>query len=73
MKYEVIRHIGNSCANNQMRDVFFREMEIRDPDAWIREEEPNAEQIRCEELPGGIRFYVSSHDIPTIYELTETD
>ena len=25
--YEVVREIENQCANNQMRDVFFREIE----------------------------------------------
>lgn len=30
-QYEVVREILNSCANNQMRDVFFDEIETDDP------------------------------------------
>ena len=29
--YEVVREIENSCERNQMRDVFFEEIEIDDP------------------------------------------
>ena len=28
--YEVVREIGNSCSGNQMRDVFFDEIDCRD-------------------------------------------
>ena len=34
--YEVVREIFNSCANNQMRDVFFDEVETDDPEEYIR-------------------------------------
>ena len=29
--YEVVREIENSCERNQMRDVFFEEIETDDP------------------------------------------
>ena len=29
--YEVVREIENECARNQMRDVFFEEIETDDP------------------------------------------
>ncbi len=35
-QYEVVREIQNSCANNQMRDVFFDEIEADDPLAWLK-------------------------------------
>ena len=35
-KYEVVREIQNECANNQMRDVFFNEIETDDPEAYVR-------------------------------------
>ena len=35
-EYEVVREIQNSCANNQMRDVFFDEVETDDPVAYVR-------------------------------------
>ncbi len=30
-EYEVVREVQNLCANNQMRDVFFDEIETDDP------------------------------------------
>lgn len=36
--WEVVREIENQCANNQMRDVFFREIETDDPVQWVRQE-----------------------------------
>ena len=35
-QYEMVREIGNQCANNQMRDVFFEEVETDDPVAYVR-------------------------------------
>lgn len=35
--YEVVREIQNECANNQMRDVFFDEIETDDPVQAVRE------------------------------------
>ena len=35
-RYEVVREIQNECANNQMRDVFFNEIETNDPEAYVR-------------------------------------
>ncbi len=34
--YEVVREIKNMCPNNQMRDVFFEEVETDDPAAYVR-------------------------------------
>ena len=35
-QYEVVREIPNLCRNNQMRDVFFMEVDTEDPVAWVR-------------------------------------
>ena len=35
-EYEVVREILNECANNQMRDVFFDEVETDDPEGYVR-------------------------------------
>lgn len=35
-RYELVREIPNLCANNQMRDVFFDEVETDDPVAYVR-------------------------------------
>ena len=35
-EYEVVREIQNSCSGNQMRDVFFDEIETDDPVAYVQ-------------------------------------
>ena len=37
MEYELVREIPNLCRNNQMRDVFFQEIETDDPVAYVRQ------------------------------------
>ncbi len=36
-EYELVHEIKNLCRNNQMRDVFFEEIECDDPEAWLRQ------------------------------------
>ncbi len=36
MQYELVHEIKNLCRNNQMRDVFFEEVECDDPEAYLR-------------------------------------
>ncbi len=35
-EYELVREIKNLCRNNQMRDVFFEEVECDDPESYLR-------------------------------------
>ena len=35
-EYEMVREIKNMCMNNQMRDVFFEEVETDDPEGYVR-------------------------------------
>ena len=35
-EYEVVREIENSCERNQMRDVFFQEIQCEDPEQYVR-------------------------------------
>lgn len=35
-EYEVIWEIFNKCPRNQMRDVFVEEVELADPEAYVR-------------------------------------
>ena len=35
-EYELVHEIKNLCRNNQMRDVFFEEVECDDPEAYLR-------------------------------------
>ena len=36
-KYELVREISNLCPNNQMRDIFFQEVETDDPVEYVRQ------------------------------------
>ena len=36
MEYELVREIQNLCRNNQMRDIFFEEVETDDPEGYVR-------------------------------------
>ena len=35
-EYELVHEIQNLCPNNQMRDIFFREVETNDPVSYVR-------------------------------------
>ena len=35
-EYEMVREIQNLCPNNQMRDIFFDEVETDDPESYVR-------------------------------------
>ena len=35
-QYELVREIQNLCRNNQMRDIFFEEVETDDPMEYVR-------------------------------------
>ena len=34
--YEMVREIKNLCPNNQMRDIFFDEIQTDDPETYVR-------------------------------------
>jgi len=55
MEYELVHEILNQCPNNQMRDIFFEEIECEEPEAWLRErlKGKNLELSR-EEGPNGM-------------------
>ena len=36
-EYELVHEIQNLCRNNQMRDVFFTEVETDDPVQYVRD------------------------------------
>ncbi len=35
-EYELVQEIQNLCPNNQMRDIFFEEVETDDPVEYVR-------------------------------------
>ena len=36
MEYEMVREIQNLCPNNQMRDIFFQDVQTEDPVNYVR-------------------------------------
>ncbi len=53
-EYELVHEIKNLCRNNQMRDIFFEEVECEDPEAFIRSRLKGRElEMTREENPGG--------------------
>ena len=36
-EYELVRQIRNQCPKNQMRDVFFEEVETENPEEYVRQ------------------------------------
>jgi len=54
MEYELVHEIKNLCRNNQMRDIFFEEIQCEDPEAWLRERLKGREiELTVEEGSGG--------------------
>ena len=35
-EYELVYEIKNQCPNNQMRDIFFEEIDCGDPETYLR-------------------------------------
>ena len=54
MEYELVREIPNLCRNNQMRDVFFQEVETDDPEKYVRDFlKSKTKEITTERTPDG--------------------
>ena len=54
MEYELVHEIKNHCPNNQMRDIFFEEIECDDPESWLRRKlAGKALELAVEEGSGG--------------------
>ena len=60
-QYEMVREIKNLCPNNQMRDIFFDEVETDDPVAYIRQllKGKAVELTADTRADGGITVYAS--------------
>ena len=51
MEYELVYEVKNQCPNNQMRDIFFEEIECDDPETYLRKRLKGTE-IRMERTDG---------------------
>ena len=72
-EYEVVHEIFNECANNQMRDIFFEEVALDDPEQYIRSRHKDRElKIEREDLEDGtIVYHVETSGIAQKYTFTE--
>ena len=53
-EYEMVREIPNLCPNNQMRDIFFDEVETDDPESYVRKLlKGRAEEVAVSQGAGG--------------------
>jgi hypothetical protein len=72
-QYELVREILNSCGNNQMRDVFFDEIETDDPLSYLRAQfagrpcEFRVDSVR----PDAVTIYAEHNGLIEKYLFTE--
>lgn len=72
MEYELVREIQNLCRNNQMRDVFFEEVECSDPETYVREmlQGKNVEISTSLGKNGAVTVYASCDGLTQKYVFT---
>ena len=71
-EYEVIREIENSCGNNQMRDVFFDEIQCESPAEYVRSLHAGKNMELTEEKKddGGVIIYLTIDNLTQKYLFT---
>ena len=62
-EYELVHEIKNLCRNNQMRDIFFEEIECDDPETYLRQR-LQGKQLELTVEPG-------SHGAVTIHAVVD--
>lgn len=72
-QYEMVREIENLCGNNQMRDVFFQEIETEDPEAYVRSllKDSTVELSVDQPAPGRINIYANTSGMTQKFLFTE--
>ena len=65
MEYEMVREIKNLCPNNQMRDIFFEEVETDEPEEYVwMYLKGKAENVSCEKsADGSVTVYATCDGI----------
>jgi len=60
-EYEVVWEIKNHCPNNQMRDIFFDEIECDDPETYVRQKVRGniTDLSRTESADGQITIHIT--------------
>ena len=71
-EYEMVREIPNLCRNNQMRDVFFDEVETDDPVEYVRKflKEKALEITADSRADGGVTVYAVSDGLTQKFTFT---
>lgn len=72
-EYEAVWEIFNSCANNQMRDVFFEELMLEDPEKYIKEKfrDKELKYEKTVQPDGTVIFDIETSGIRQRYSFTE--
>ena len=72
-EYEVVHEIFNECANNQMRDVFFEEVEIDDLEQYIlsKHKDQYVSLEREDLADGSVIYNVNTSGMLQRYTFTE--
>lgn len=72
-QYEMVHEIENQCSRNQMRDVFFEEVETDDPVAYVRSllAGKSVELTVDEVAPGKINVYADVSGLTQKFLFTE--
>ena len=72
-EYEAVWEIFNQCSNNQMRDVFFEELSLEDPEEYLKKKF-EGKYVRWEKTvleDGTIVFDIQTSGIKQRYTFTE--
>lgn len=71
--YEAVWEIFNECANNQMRDVFFEEIETDDIESWLHRKFKGKELTFEKSIlaDGTILYDIDASGIKQRYSFTE--
>ncbi len=72
-EYEMVREIENQCERNQMRDVFFEEVETDDPMAYVRQlvKGKDVELTQDLQANGNVTIYVQSGGVTQKFLFTK--
>ena len=72
-EYETVWEIFNKCPNNQMRDVFFDEIQCEDPEEYIKKKfaDKVLEYEKTVQPDGTIVFDIVTSGIRQRYTFTE--
>ena len=72
-EYELVREIPNLCRNNQMRDIFFDEIETDNPVEYVRNflKDSQAELSVDEKADGTVTVYAVADGLTQKFTFTK--